>query len=255
MHSLDRGQGGRPQSRQGGLVVSVDALAGESFEGRVIDLTDTSVLIEFPLPDGPDLPIAEATELVFTGENLASPRIANARVASWRGDGTSTFYRFTIKRSDSAALSIAEFEHRSWRITPCDDCYVGLGWDQEGKEESVSASLGDISESGVSALLGAEADRALVKAQGSRPPTDRWKLRVTTRLPGNEEPLSVPGWVLYRVQADSMIKYGVEFQSGVGTLPDGQVQTVAEHLIRYQDEVIRRATCLPEATAGSQEAG
>ncbi len=187
------------------LLLSVDGLAGCP-QVPVRELARDEVEVTFARESAPLLLVGQALVLRFRGARLPVEALVRAFVSA-RVEGTGErSYRFRLEHGDHAALEAAVNRRGAQRVTPQAALPVPVTLSNLTDGIRVTAVLRDLSESGISVLVGKEDEWTLAATDS---------LRVEFRLPQSPEVLGFVGLVRHRRLERTAIHYGMAFDTAM----------------------------------------
>ena len=183
-------------------LVELELDEGETCSGVLVEITQESATIDFPLAASALL-IGDSAWLSFREGRVASMIRTLARIEHRGEDAERCRYRFAISAEDSIALTTLIEHRQALRVGPPDGLVVPVQlWVEGGKE--VAACLDSISCTGISVLFAEDPDPF---AQAS-------VLQLRLRLPDQAQTIAIAGRVRARRLIDGQQRYGLEFEAG-----------------------------------------
>lgn len=217
------------------------------FETGVIELALERTVVEFPPEEAPLLAVGQEVELRFLGGRLDGPVPIRAWVI-YRGDRTSAReLHFRLDRSHGSALQARLNRRRAFRVTPEPNAPIQVRLRGPEGDRRATAVLHDISESGLSALVGPDDEGRMM---------DLTQVRVQFALPGehlgrNEKipALDVVGAIRYRRLEGPAIYYGIEFDAEASADFTAQRRLIQDYVEIRRTEMMQRVRSEPHSDA------
>jgi hypothetical protein len=158
----------------------------------------------FPAPGAPILLIGQTVELGFRAAGIEGLARARGFVCRRVDEHVRRIYDFQLDHADGAELDAVVNRRASVRAAPDPGAPIRVVLHQLPDGPSVQTLLRDVSEGGLSVLIGREQEWILAPAE---------RLGVEMRLPGWAEPLVLPGRVVHRSLERTAIHYGIAFDA------------------------------------------
>jgi hypothetical protein len=188
------------------LRLSVLAGPGDASSVPVRAINWSEVQAAFPAEEAPTLLIGQSVELGFRGPGLDGLARVRAYVARRIDAPRERIYAFQLDHSDGTALDDAVNRRGSIRVTPDPIAPVQVVL-REGRDGApIPTLLRDISEGGLSVLVGREQEWLLAQVD---------RVRIELRLPGRLDVLALDGRVRHRRLERTAIHYGIQFTGPV----------------------------------------
>jgi len=209
-------------------------------QGEVLETAPGLAVVEFGPGEAREVPVGSKVDLLIEAPGVDVA--VEARVALSRRRPEGERVRLELSEAASEAVREALRSVRSVRIGIRGQKRaerVRLATLDDGVE--IESALLDISAKGLGVVVRPPDEGKMAKAQAGVRPEDAWVLQVCLRLPGNERDLRLIGVVRYRMWTRGSVKYGIELdgERTAQAFPDER-QTVAEHLIGYQQALLQR---------------
>ncbi|MEM7305208.1 MAG: PilZ domain-containing protein [Planctomycetota bacterium] len=209
------------------LYVRIAPRPGDAFDAPVDQINWSEAQVAFPADAAPVLSVGQSVDLGFHGPRVQGEARVRGFVLLRTEVGDQRVYRFQLDRADGAAFDAAVNRRAAFRVTPDpgEPVRVVVRAD-DGSGPRVFALLRDISESGLSFLVGKEDEWTLCTLQ---------RLRLELRLPGVDRRLCFWGNVRYRRLERPAVQYGIRFEAEEASFRDAQAA------VRAYVEARRRA--------------
>lgn len=165
------------------------------------------VRVSFAVEEAPVLLIGQAVQLGFRGAGIDGVARVRGFVSQRVDDVGRRTYSFQLEHGDGTALDATVNRRASPRVTPDPAAPIRVVLRESEDGQSVSTLLRDLSEGGLSVLVGREQEWLLAHLD---------ELRIELRLPGESELLSLPARVRHRRLARTAIHYGMSFEDAPG---------------------------------------
>src|SRR5262245_39151451 len=220
------------------LRVRVEVPHGEAAEASVRQITWGDAWVAFPAVAAPVLLIGQALLLRFRGSGLPSEALVRAFVRQRAEEDDARVYRFQLEHGDGTAFEAAVNRRAAFRVTPDSASPVRVMLrDPEGGRR-VGGVVRDLSESGMSALLGKEDEWVLARALS---------LDVEFFLPTCPELLRLRAEVRHRRLERTAVHYGMRFDDAAEGFGEAR-EAVKTYVLERQRAMRRRiAPDAPEA--------
>lgn len=223
----------------GARIVSEDGAS--TLVGRVEEVDSREITLHVPEPSGWVPPIARRVRFEFRPAKAEDVLTGAARPIEHRFDESGDHYVLQVEDRFAAQVGEALRNARAFRVELGGRVSVRVRAEGAAEDEdALEVSLKDISETGMSVLVDRAGEAHLAEAASQQGGGD-WRLHLEFRLPGNRETLEVTAAVRYRALSRASVRYGLEFQ---GEDEAGRVEQrarIADHLMRFQGEMLRRA--------------
>jgi hypothetical protein len=211
------------------LTVRVDVPHGEAAEAAVRQITWGDAWVAFPAAAAPVLLIGQALQLRFRGPSLPGEAVVRAFVRQRVEEDGARVYRFQLEHGDGTAFEAAVNRRSAFRVTPDPGAPVRVVLREPGGRR-VGGVLRDLSESGMSALLGKEDEWMLAAAQ---------VLDVEFFLPTSPLLLRFRVDVRHRRLERTAVHYGMRFETA-GEGFEGAREAVQAYVTERQRAMRRR---------------
>ena len=186
------------------LTLALKNAHGVTCTAPVMSISWGQVRAIFPRETAPVLLIGQGVDLGLRGGAIEGVAHVRGFVEQRVEDGERRAYVFRMDHADSAALDAAVNRRSSLRVTPAPDAPVRVVL--RSRAGTVSALLRDLSEGGLSALVGREEEWILARAE---------TVSVELRLPGHPGVIRREAEVRHRRLERTAIHYGMAFSSTV----------------------------------------
>lgn len=205
------------------------------FQGVVMNMSTTGVLVDFPGSNAPVLRDGETVELAISAERLTSSLRLASTVSGQSRDGKRMRYAFDIDTGSQMALRALVEGRRECRVAPSPGRPIFVLLRQEEYGLYLEATLEDVSKNGLSVMFPDPNVPSLV----TNTPT-----KITLLLPDEKMPVRLEGYARNEQRQDGDRRLGIEF---VGATPE----MLSEDRIRYmvyvdslKDDILRHLRLL-----------
>jgi hypothetical protein len=201
------------------------------FQGILVEVTASGIVVDFPLDVAPDLPVSKEVKIALSTDRLASSLNTPALVVYKGEDEYRCRYRFEISSEARVALTVL-IDGRSVYRAPPDPLHPVpvLLWN-EGQETSIEGILNDSSRTGLSVFVRAEDGPRL--SEGAR-------IGMRVQLPGDQKPIQLWGSLRHQQVAGWATRVGIEFeQLGPAEFSDDQERFVG-YVMNRQVQILRQ---------------
>lgn len=198
-----------------GLEVAVTTACGETFAGKLLNLTMEDAAASFPRDAGPALPVGPLTTLILTSSWLHTPIRVNASVTSRVENGALRNYRYRfkfdseeVKERVSREVERMRNQRTANRVKPPPAERVAIKLRLPARESSESFEttgyLKDISTGGVGVLVNSRTESVFAA-------TDL--IEISFQLPPSSKTVQLTGWIRHRQLQGRRVSYGLEFDT------------------------------------------
>lgn len=207
--------------------------------GRIEEVGAREITVHIAESGGQVAAIARRVRFDFQAKQGLAPLSGAARPIEHRFDEAGDHYVLQVEERLASQVGEALRNARAFRVELGGRVPVKVR-PAGSEDEAVEVLLKDISETGMSILVDRVGEARLAEAASQRG-GGPWLLNVEFRLPGNSESLEVIAAVRYRALSRASVRYGLEFQGQDESQRVEQRARIADHLMRFQGEMLRRA--------------
>jgi hypothetical protein len=220
------------------LTVRVDVPHGEPAEAAVRQITWGDAWVAFPAAAAPVLLIGQALQLRFRGPSLPGEAVVRAFVRQRVEEDGARVYRFQLEHGDGTAFEAAVNRRAAFRVTPDEALPMRVMLREPEGGRRVGGVVRDLSETGLSALLGKEDEWVLARAT---------VLEVEFFLPTCPLRLRFRAEVRHRRLERTAVHYGMRFDETAAGF--GEAQEAVKAYVAERQRAMRRriAPDAPEA--------
>lgn len=220
------------------LRVRVDVPHGETAEALVRQITWGDAWVAFPAATSPVLLIGQALLLRFRGPTLGGEALVRAFVRQRAEEDGARVYRFQLEHGDGTAFEAAVNRRSAFRVTPDPGAPVRVMLRDPEAGRRVGGVVRDLSESGMSALLGKEDEWVLAAAT---------TLEIEFFLPTSPALLHLHADVRHRRLERTAVHYGMRFDAADEGF--GSARKAIKAYVAERQRAMRRRIALdpPEA--------
>lgn len=212
-------------------------LGGRPLTAAVKGLQREVLRLTCPAGSLREVPVGGSIALALAGD---PPTELSGLVQQWRQGEHEDQLRVALELDDVGVVEEAIRRQRATRIAIQGERAVRVAIETVQGEVAVETALLNISEKGLGLLVRFEDDRALAAAQAQIPVGEAWTLHVSLVLPGNAHELRLACRVVYRSAATRCVKYGLQIDEPRTRSAFPAQQSVAEHMMRYQQSLLQR---------------
>jgi len=201
------------------------------FQGMLVEVTVTGIVVDFPLEDAPDLAVSDEVKIALSTDRLASSLKTPALVVHKGEDECRCRYRLEISSEARVALTVLIDGRSVYRAPPDNNLPVPVLLWNEGQDTSIEGILNDSSRTGLSVFVRAEDGLRL---------NERARIGMRMQLPGDQTPIQLWGSLRHQQVAGWATRVGVEFEKlGPAELSDDQERFMA-YAMNRQVQMLRQ---------------
>lgn len=205
-------------------------LPGETVEASVRQIGWGDALLAFPVAAAPVLLIGQTLLLRLSGPSLPQGALVRAFVRQRAETDGERIYRVQLEHGDGTAFEAAVNRRAAFRVTPDAASPIRVLLREVQHQRRVAAVLRDLSETGMSVLLGKEDEWILAAAQ---------VVQAEFFLPRYPDPLRFEADVRHRRLERTAVHYGMRFNTAAQGF-EANREAVAAFVAERQHAMLRR---------------
>ena len=208
------------------------------FQGILVEVTSTGIVVDFPLSEAPDLPVSGQVNIALSTDRLASSLKTPALVVYKGEDEYRCRYRFEISGEARLALTVLIDGRSVYRAPPDTHHPVVVTLWNDGQAGQIEGILNDSSKTGLSVF---------VKAEDSQRLKEDARIGMRMQLPGDTTPIQLWGAVRHEQTSGWATRIGIEFEHvGAAEFSEDQERFI-NYVMNRQIEMLRQFRSSREA--------
>ncbi|MCP3916225.1 MAG: hypothetical protein GY711_11770 [bacterium] len=186
------------------------------FQGIVVEVTASTVCVDFPVECAPKLKINQHVALAFTASRMGTSLKVPSLVVYMGEDKYRSRIRFEIGDESRIALSSLIEARSEFRVSPdeCASIFISADDGESQIEGEIEGVLDNYSSTGISIVTRAE-EQSLIEAKG--------RLRFRMLVPETNQFVTLYGYVRAREDQDAHVRLGIEL------LTSGSLELMRDH--------------------------
>ena len=173
------------------------------FQGILVEVTPSGIVVDFPLTEAPELPVSEEVKIALSTDRMASSLKTPALVVFKGEDEYRCRYRFEISHEARTALTVLIDGRSVYRAPPDMNRPIVVTLWNDGEASQIEGILNDSSKTGMSVFIRAEDGRRL---------KDAGRIGIRLQLPNETAPIQMWGHVRHEQTSGWATRVGIEFE-------------------------------------------